>query len=164
MRNPELSKVYVLELLKTPSDALHISREEHAQVLCEAARNPNIISGSRATGRKNWGYDDCSYGPSEEYGKMWDLCLEWMDQSYVTHLFLKYVQTTPSKKLEVYNSFLKSDEPFLRKDVIASCDPLLDKSVLKAAWSDPNEDCRTLAEKRVGRYTKQVGIKPWRNE
>jgi hypothetical protein len=31
--------------------------------------------------------------------------------------------------------------------------------VLKAAWDDPDEECRKIAEERVGSLSKYVGVK-----
>ena len=66
--------------------------------------------------------------PFEEYGRMWDLCLDkWMVDRGVAYTFLTYIQTTPKKKLEVYTRLTGADsdkyKALLREAVIQSCDP-----------------------------------------
>ena len=158
MRNPELSPLYVVALLATPSEELNMSREEHAAMLGAAAVNPGLISGSRRVGRDAWRTWSGDYNPPlEEYGQMWKLCLEkWMDTPtarYLSetppYLFMKYIQTTPEVKLSTYNHLLEkldpNDSKWLRREVIRSCDPFIDNRILKLAWDDPDEECRGIA-------------------
>jgi hypothetical protein len=42
--------------------------------------------------------------------------------------------------------------------IIQSCDPWHDKAVLKVAWTDTSEDCRSAGKERTGKYTKWVGV------
>ena len=81
----------------------------------------------------------------------------------VAYSFMMYIQTTPEVKLTAYTRLLEnrenSDHKSLRAEVIRSCDPLLDKSVLKVAWGDPDEKCRKIARERVGRFTDYMGVK-----
>ena len=151
MRNPELSKSYVVALLETASEELKISRTEHAGILLAAAVNPNLIWSSRRTGREAWRVGDHYNPPFKEYGEMWELCLEkWMDEPLIPHSFLKYIQATSEVKLATYKQLLeKSDGEWLRREVIRSCDPFIDKPVLKLALDDPDEECRKIAGERV---------------
>jgi hypothetical protein len=163
MRNPELSMRYVVALLETPSKELNLSRKEHAEVLSAAAVNPGLVGGSRRTGRKAWLGGGEGNSPFEEYGKMWELCLEkWLDEKIVPYLFIKYIQTTPKVKLVAYTRLLEKQEnldfKWLRAEVIRSCDPFDDKPVLKVAWDDPDEECRKIATERVGRLAGIVGV------
>ena len=161
MRNPELSDRYVVALLETPSEELNMSRAEHASVLRAAAVNPNVIGRSRAFGREAWrGVHGDVFMPFEDCGRMWKLSIEkWMDESIVPYFFLAYIQTTPEVKLAVYMSLLEnSDYKWLRQEVIRSCDPLVDRPVLKFAWDDPDEGCRGTARERVGRFASVVGV------
>jgi len=161
MRNPELLRHYVVALLETPSEELGMTRKEHGEVLSAAAVNPHLVGGSRRYGRE--AYTDGEYGnpPSEEYGKMWEFCLDkWIDQPPVPYLFVKYIQTTPEVKLATYNRLLeKADYKWLREEVIRTCDPFIDHKVLKMVWNDPDEGCRRIAAERVGRFTSYVGVK-----
>jgi hypothetical protein len=157
MRNPELSKYYLVALLETPTEELDMSRKEHVKILCAAAVNPRLIESSRSTGRKAWKGMDDWFPPFEEYGKMWDLCLDkWIDDFPVPYLFIKYIQTTPEVKLAAYTSLLNDEH--LRKEVVRTCDPFIDTPVLKVAWDDPDEECRKIARERVGRFTNYVGV------
>lgn len=163
MRNPELGMQYVVALLETPSNELGIARKEHAEVLCAAAVNPNLIRDSRFCGRKGWIGGGEGNPPFKEFGTMWTLCLEkWMDEYLVPFLFFTYVQTTPEIKLAVYTRLLEKAEnqeyKWLRVEVIRSCDPFDDGPVLKKAWNDPDEKCRETARERVGSFTKWVGV------
>ena len=154
MRNPKLSIKYVVALLETSSDELGLPRREHADILSAAATNPDIIESSRRTGRGVWVVDGDANSPFEEFGQMWKLSVEkWIDEARVVYGFLKYVQTTPTVKLETYNALLSdttNEAMWLRQEVIRSCDPIEDCSVLKAAWDDPAKECRKLAVERVG--------------
>jgi hypothetical protein len=163
MRNPKLSKYLVLALLEASTDELGISRKEHAAIVCSAALNPDLIGGSRFQGRDFWVVMGDPNSPFEEYGRMWDLCLDkWMGDSRVAYTFLTYIQTTPKKKLEVYTRLADADgdkhKALLREAVIQSCDPITDREVLKLAWTDSNEECRKAARERVGSYAKFVGV------
>jgi hypothetical protein len=163
MRNPELPENYVVALLSTPSEKLNFSRDEQREILTAAAVNPNLVDGSRRHGRDYWVGGN---PPLEQYGQMWGLCIaNWMDTSdtSVPYVFFKYIQTTPKVKLATYNHLLQNingtDHKGLREAVVESCnDPFLDKDVLKAAWNDPDEDCRKIARERVGKLTKVVGV------
>jgi hypothetical protein len=164
MRNPELSKRYVVALLETPSKELNMSRKEHVEVLWAAAVNPELVGGSRNCGRKSWIGGGEGNSPFKEYGKMWELCLDnWIDQLTVPYLFIKYIQTTPEVKLAAYKRLLEKREGSryteLREEVIRSCDPFVDEEVLKLAWDDPEEKCRKSAQERVGRFTDLIGVK-----
>jgi hypothetical protein len=81
---------------------------------------------------------------------------------YVPYAFLKWVQTTPKTKLADYQrlfSLPKEQHPAIfRQAIIEGCDPLVDSELLKIAWDDEDKDCRTAARKRVGPYTKWVGV------
>jgi hypothetical protein len=163
MRNPNLSMRYVIALLETPSEELNLNQEEHAQMLAAAAVNPQLVGSSRRTGRKAWIGGGEGNPPFKEYGEMWKLCLEkWIDKPPVPYLFIKYIQTTPEVKLAIYTRLLEKygnlDYKWLRKEVIGSCDPFIDKEVLKAAWDDLDEECRATARERVGRFTDYVGV------
>lgn len=108
MRNPELSKRFIVTLMETPSEELNMTRKEHANILSAAATNPNIVGSSRFTGRKGWVGGGEGNPPFEEYGSMWTLCLDkWTDESLVPYQFFKYVQTTPEIKLAVYTRLLE---------------------------------------------------------
>jgi hypothetical protein len=164
MRNPELSMQYVVALLDTASGELQISQQEHIAVLTAAAQNPRLINGSRHTGRDFWQVEGDVNPPFEEYAQMWELALDrWIDKPPVPFVFIKYIQTTPKVKLTIYDRLLKNelskDQKWLRLEVIRSCDPFVDKDVLKAAWDDPDEECRKIAEERVGSFTDYVGVK-----
>jgi len=155
-RNPQLNKKYVVALMETPSEELKISHQEHIAVLTAAGQNPKLINDSRHHGRR--------WGGTEEYGQMWKLALDkWIDKPPVPFVFIKYIQTTPEVKLEAYNRLLgkqKADDlKWLRQEVIRSCDPFDDKNILKAAWDDPDEECRKIAQERVGVLTDYVGVK-----
>ena len=160
MRNPELSMQYVVALLDTASGGLQISQQEHIAVLTAAAQNPTLIGRSRNTVRREWGEWD---PPFEEYGQMWKLALDKWLNSEVPYVFIKYIQTTPEVKLEIYNRLLEkreaTEQKVLRREVIRSCDPFDDRNVLKVAWDDPDEECRKIAEERVGSFTDYVGVK-----
>jgi hypothetical protein len=165
MRNPQLSMNYVVALMETPSEELKISQNEHIVVLTAAGQNPHLINNSRHTGRGMWEYRGDPNSPFEEYGQMWKLALDkWIDKPPVPFVFIKYIQTTPEVKLETYNRLLEkreaNDMKWLRREVIRSCDPFDDKDVLKAAWGDPDEECRKIAQERVGALTNYVGVKP----
>jgi hypothetical protein len=43
MRNPSLSKYFVLKLLEVPTEELAIPRNEHAYLAIRAARNQDLI-------------------------------------------------------------------------------------------------------------------------
>jgi len=45
-----------------------------------------------------------------------------------------------------------------RQAIVESCDPILDKELLKAAWDDPNRHCRRFAKERIGKFTQFVGV------
>jgi len=160
---------YVVALLDTPSHELNISRKEHGDVLTAAATNPDLVGGSRTTGRKPWSVQGDANSPFEEYGKMWELCLDkWIDEPRVPYFFIKYIQTTPQIKLSAYTSLLKkrenSNHRMLREEVVRSCDPLDDNSILKVAWGDPDEACRQIAKERVGVFTNYVGVQETRSQ
>jgi len=164
MRNPELSMKYVVALLEASTEELRITKQEHVEIVSAAAVNPHLIGGSRRTGRRAWIGGDEGNPPFEEYGKMWELCLEkWINHSPVPFLFLKYIQTTPKVKLAAYNQLFekpeRSDYTWLRQEVIRSCDPFDDGVVLKLAWNDPDDECRKIARERVGKLTQYVGVK-----
>ena len=56
MRNPELSKQYLVALMEAPSGELNISRIEHAEILRAAAMNPcSYRQQPTVRGRKWWG-------------------------------------------------------------------------------------------------------------
>ncbi len=164
MRNPNLSLKYVVALMETSSEELEISVSQHVEILAAAGQNPRLITSSRRTGRGVWAVDGDANSPFEEYGRMWELALDrWIDKPPVPYVFLKYIQTTPEVKLAAYNRLLGSgkenDTKWLRAEVIRSCDPFDDKEVLKHAWEDPDEECRQIAEERVGHLTDYVGLK-----
>jgi hypothetical protein len=163
MRNPHLADYYLIALLEASPEELKITRKEHVAVLRAGGLNPGVIGSSRRLGRKFWVVQGDVNPPVKEYATMWDLCLEkWLDEPLVPLTFFKYIQTTPEKKIDAYTQLLRKgdDKKFgwLRAEVIRSCDPFEDKKVLKAAWDDPNEDCRQVARERVGGYTKVVGV------
>jgi hypothetical protein len=162
MRNPELSSRFILDLLQTPTEELNITREEHATVVRASALNPGIINGSRLHARDYWMVEGDVNPPAEEYGKLWDACIDkWTDEFGVPYSFFSHVQTTPKKKLEIYTRLLSNHDKTqagLREAIIKGSDPMKDKEVLKAAWTDPNERCRLVAKERVGVYTKYVGV------
>lgn len=165
MRNPRLSMKYVVALMETPSEELNISQKEHIEVLTAAGQNPRLINSSRHTGRRVWAVEGDANSPFEEYGQMWKLALDkWIDKPPVPFVFIKYIQTTPEVKREAYNRLLEkreaNDRKWLRQEVIRSCDPFDDKDILKAAWEDPDEECRKIAQERVGSLTNYVGVKP----
>jgi len=163
MRNPALSYRFVVALLETPSSELEMSTGDHVDILVAAAVNPNLIGASRRTGRKNWkGFDWDE--PIEEYGIMWDLCLDrWAEEHRVPYYFFKYVQTTPAKKLATYQKLNEKndDKEFaaLRCAIIGSCDPITDVNVLRLGLEDRDEECRKAAGQRVGSYSQYVGVK-----
>jgi hypothetical protein len=164
MRNPKLSTRYVVALMEADSDDLHITVKEHAIVLSAAAVNPRLVQGSRDTGREIWEFEGDPNSPFEEYGQMWLLCVDkWLEHAPAPLLFFKYIQTTPKVKLTVYERLVEkpnaSDYRWLRQEVKCSCDPFIDKSVLKIAWDDPDEECRKVARERVGRFMSYVGVK-----
>lgn len=165
MRNPELSKQFVVALLETPSGELNMTRKEHAEVLCAAAVNPDLIGSSRFHGRKGWVGGGEGNSPFEEFGRMWIACLDkWTDEFGVLYWFFKYIQTTPEIKLAVYSRLLEGvgdqeECKELRIAVIRSCDPFDDGPVLKAAWNDPDEKCREIARERVGGFGGFLGLK-----
>lgn len=165
MRNPRLSSNYVVALLQTQSGELNLTDQEHIQVLTAAGQNPAVINDSRRTGREAWAVEGDAFPPSEEYGEMWRLVVDrWLKKAPVPMVFLKYIQTTPKVKLEIYDRLLRKEEAkndfkWLRQEVIRSCDPFRDKDVLKIAWDDPDEECRKIAEERVGALTQYVGVK-----
>jgi hypothetical protein len=161
MRNPELSKHFVVAVMETPTEELNISRVEHAEVLVAAAMNPALIRSSRLSGRKWWVVDSYPNSPFEEFGKMWELSVShWMDQHRVPYFFLKFIQTTPKMKSAIYQALLakargeESDTGLmvLREALIGSCDPMEDSEVLKLAWTDPSEVCRKALKGRLGSY------------
>jgi hypothetical protein len=164
MRNPQLSMKYVVALMETPSEELKINQKEHIELLTAAGQNPKLINGSRHTGRGVWAVEGDANSPFEEYGQMWRLALDkWIDKPPVPFVFIKYIQTTPEVKLETYNRLLEKREAnnlkWLRQEVIRSCDPFDDKNILKAAWDDPDEECKKIAQERVGVLTGYVGVK-----
>jgi hypothetical protein len=162
MRNPHLSKHYVLALLDTSTERLGISRQEHAAIVCAGALNPDIIGESRFHGRDFWVVEGDPNPPFKEYGMMWDLCVDkWMQDRAVAYTFLTYIQTTPQKKLEVYKRLQGEGDTrkkLLREAIIHSCDPIKDRDVLKTGWEDSDEECRKAAKERVGPYTKFVAV------
>jgi len=95
---------------------------------------------------------------------MWKLAVDkWIDKPPVPFVFIRYIQTTPEVKLQTYNRLLGKQEADnlkrLRQEVIRSCDPFIDTYILKAAWDDPDEECRRIAQERVGTSTDFVGVK-----
>lgn len=163
MRNPELPLRLVVALLETPSAQINMTREQHAEVLCAAAANADLVGSSRHTGRRGWVGGGEGNSPFEGFGTMWSLCLDkWMDQPSVPFCFFRYIQTTPEVKLAVYNRLLEkrdgSDRDWLRKEIIESCDPFDDSAVLRAAWNDPDEKCKEAARERVGSFSSFVGV------
>jgi len=164
MQNPDLSMKYVVALMEASSEELKITQREHIDVLAAAGQNPRLINGSRRTGRDVWVVDGDPNSPFEEYGQMWKVAIDkWLDKPPVPFVFIKFIQTTPRVKLETYNRRFGKQEAddlkWLRKEVIRSCDPFDDKDILKAAWDDPDEECRATAEDRVGALTDYVGVK-----
>jgi hypothetical protein len=92
--------------------------------------------------------NDAVYATSEAFGitallKVWD--------GLIVLLCLK----TPPARLLLQEVACPG---LVRAEVIRSCDPFEDNKVLKAAWNDPNEDCRQVAREQVGGYTKFVGV------
>jgi hypothetical protein len=160
MRNPGLSKKYVVGLLETPTEDLGLTRQQHVAVLRAAASNANLIWSSRAHGRDYWMASGDVNTPFDEFGQMWNLSLnKWRDD--LAGIFLAYVQTTPKVKMKAYTDLLSEGQEttkWWRRAVIASCDPIVDRDVLKAAWNDPDEDVRQVAHERVGRFAKFVGV------
>ena len=108
MRNPELSKQYLVALMEAPSGELNISRIEHAEILRAAAMNPALIGSSRRFGGESGGsLMGIPNSPFEQYGNMWELSVsKWMDQQIVPYFFLKFIQTTPDIKCATYNKLL----------------------------------------------------------
>jgi hypothetical protein len=83
-----------------------------------------------------------------------------MDQPQVALSFLKYIQTLPEKKLEVYRVLLEIQEDAAlacREAIVGSSDPILDKERLKAAYNDPDQICRRIAKERIGKSAEFVG-------
>ncbi len=162
MRNPKLEMRFVVALMETSSELLGMSEFEHEKVLCAAAVNPDLVWGSRSTGRDGCVACGEGYPPPEEYGTMWTLCLgKWIDTDVPEHFF-KHIQTTPEIKKATYQRLLeKEDDRYfrnLRVDVIMSCDPLIDEPVLKMALNDPDQDCREIAKERFGVFGDFVGV------
>ena len=66
----------------------------------------------------------------------------------------------PEVKLAAYTRLLEnSNLKWLRQEVIRSCDPFIDKAVLKLAYDDPDEECRKIAKERIGHLAEYVGVK-----
>jgi len=77
---------------------------------------------------------------------------------YMTQAFIAEYKAMPgAHQLEKREA---NDLKWLRQEVIRSCDPFDDKDILKAAWEDPDEECRKVAQERVGALTNYVGVKP----
>jgi hypothetical protein len=161
MRNPKLSMQYVVALLEAPTEELGLTRKQHADVLRAAASNADIVWSSREHGRDYWMVEGDVNSPFEEFGQMWRLSLDkWRDEN-IPFMFLTYVQTTPKVKTQTYADLLREGQEttkWLRRAVVASCDPIIDRDVLKSAWDDPDEKIRQVAKERVGRFTKFVGV------
>lgn len=163
MRNPELGKALVLALLESSSEELGVTRDQHREILCAAAINADLISGSRRTGRGAWVGGGEGNAPFEEYGQMWELCSEkWLGEPSVPFFFFRYIQTTPEVKLATYQRLLaakrSAEYAWLRQEIIRSCDPLDDKEILKLGWDDPDDKCREAAKERVGIHARLVGV------
>ena len=158
---PEAVEILCSEAPHTPTAELNITREEHANILIAAAVNQDLIGSSRWHGREAFKGFDWS-PPFEEFGQMWETCLtKWMDQPRVAFFFFEYIQTVPEKKLAVYRALLeRSDHAALgrREAIVQSCDPILDKELLKAAWDDPHRHCRRVAKERIGKFVQFVGV------
>ncbi len=161
MHNTGLTCCFVVELLQAATADLGITRNEHARLLCSASQNPHIIVDSRHFGRETWAYEGDANPPLVEYSEMWEACVDrWMDQQHVVFSFLKYVQATPEVKLNVYQKLLGVEKTnYLREAIIEGCDNFTDKVVLKAAWDDPDEECKKAARKVIGNLTNIVGVK-----
>jgi hypothetical protein len=164
MANGGLSMRYVLALLNTETEELGVTRQEHARCLYAACTNPRLIFSSRIHGRETWAVEGDANPPFEELVQTWEINTEkWMDVGYVPFAFQKFIQTTPKVKLAVYQKLLAAPKEkkyrYFREALIESCDPWTDKTVLKAAWGDPDEKCKEAAVKRVGGYRKVVGVK-----
>jgi hypothetical protein len=162
MRNPKLEMRFVVALMEASSDQLEMSEYEHEMVLCAAAVNPDLIWGSRSTGRDGSVACGEGYPPPEEYGLMWTLSLDkWIDTPVPEHFF-KHIQTTPEIKKAIYQRLLEKEEDRyfknLRVVVILSCDPLIDGPVLKMAWNDPDQECREIAKQQIGVFGDFVGV------
>ena len=146
MRNPELSESFVVCLMEASSEELNMTREQHGELLRAAATNPDLIYGSRTTGRKSWVGGGEGNSVFEEYGRMWELCIEqWLDQPTVPFYFFRYIQTTPEVKLATYKRLLKQnfdkdDFSSLRAEVVRSCHPYDGRAVLDLAKSGPGEN------------------------
>ena len=95
---------------------------------------------------------------------MWTLCLDkWRDVILVPYAFFRFIQTTQEIKLAAYTRLLEGKETeernkLLRAEVIRSCFPLDDTTVLKMAWEDPDEECKKIARERIGRHAESIGV------
>jgi hypothetical protein len=161
MHNIGLPYAFVVGLLQADTSELGITREEHARLLFSAAQNPHLIVSSRHHGREVWAFEGDANSPFEEFGQMWEACVDkWMDQQHVVFSFLKYTQTTPQVKFKVYGKLIgMTKAEYLRKAIIEGCDAFTDKIVLKAAWDDPDEECKKAAQEVVGNLKNIVGVK-----
>jgi hypothetical protein len=158
MRNPHLPSTFVVALMKADPLSLGMTRDEQASMIVAAARNPDLIDGSRGTGRKWWGVVGGEADPPfEEYGEMWRLtCDRWLDTDVPFEVF-RYIQTTPKVKLEVYNRCEgKGRNEAFREIILGNCEPREDYEILKLGWNDPGEECRRTAKRRVGSYPNWV--------
>jgi hypothetical protein len=160
MRNPQLTHHFLVALMEEKSDTLNMSTQEHVALICAAAMNPRIVDGSRRTGRDSWRAFDDYNPPFKEYGKMWRLAVDRWLETAVPYRVLKYVQTTPEVKLEVFRRLSEQKHAHLRQEILKSCEPMKDKEILKLGWSDPDEECRGIARKRTGPYVKWLEVKP----
>lgn len=164
MHNRRLYPKYLTALMGADSGELGISRDEHAQLLFTASRNPHLVIDSRRHGRNFWTYEGDANPPDEEYGRMWEISVDqWMDKMFVPYSFLRFIQTTGKVKASVYQRFLDGPEDNhkrqFRETIIEGCDAFRDKEVLKLAWSDPDEKCREAARIAVGNLQSIVGLK-----
>ena len=129
-----------------------------------AATNPDLVGSSRWHGRAPFKGFDWSEPFKKQYGHMWDTCLtHWPDQPPVAYFFFRYIQTVPEKKLAVYRALLEQKDGNLlgcREAIVSSCEPILDRELLKLAWDDPHVHCRRAAKERVGKFTQYVGVTP----
>jgi hypothetical protein len=163
MHNRKLWPKYVVALMSADSDELGISRDEHAQLLFTASNNTHLVLDSRHHGRDYWVFEGDPNPPDETYGQMWEIAVDkWMDRMHVPYSIMRYIQTTGEVKLGVYQKLLDPSDNHkkqFRETIIESCDVFRDKEVLKVAWSDHDEECRSAAREVTGNLQSIVGVK-----
>jgi hypothetical protein len=161
MRNPDILIKLLVALMQESSERLNMTRDEHSRLICAGIFNPRIINSSRQTGRDFWtGFDGDPFPPSEEFGQMWQLAVDrWRSEHIVPYFVFKYIQTTSKAKLEAYNKLLPNpdrDSNQLRREILLWCDVFKDGAVLGAGVSDSDEECRKVADERLGTHKSWV--------